>query len=574
LEAIETSIEKFASLGLSIKVTELDVKIVGTINQDAYINQARYYKQILDIFKKHKDVINTVVFWGVTDDTSWIEEDPLLFNDKFQAKPAFFAIADPSKVSVNRKATQAVAGTPVLGENADKLWSTVKYFKVDSFVKGFSGAKGTAQVMWDSNNLYLKLRVADATHGSKDSIELFIDKNNAKTDTYQSDDKHYIINRDNSLNSELSPIITEDAEGYTVQVAIPVEDINLELGKTIGFDLRINDDQNTGNVDSIVVLNDFGNRQDTNTAYFSDLKLEAASKILNVTKGTPIIDGVRDAIWSKATEISTNTWVTGTSGATAKARAMWDDKNLYVMAEVKDNLLNKESKNAHEQDSVEVFLDQNNEKTTSYQADDGQFRVNFNNDQSFGGSTDKTGFKSATKVDGTNYVVEMAIPLSKVKVENGAIAGFDLQVNNADATGKRVSVAMWCDPTGNSWASTLNYGNIMLVDDTTSQANVAAELVEKALAQKDFYNFNVAYGSIMSLNDEKIKAELLDQLSKIQDIVWKEDIKNAVAAVVNASNKLDSASLNKAEEIVAKVSNTYSKEYLLGEIAKLKVKIK
>jgi endo-1,4-beta-xylanase len=82
-------------------------------------------------------------------------------------------------------------------------------------------------------------------------------------------------------------------------------------------------------------------------------------------------------VWATANEISTDVWVIGTSGSTAKVRTLWDDKYLYVYAEVSDKLLSKAANNNYEKESIEVYVDQNNAKTANYQPDDCQFRVNF-----------------------------------------------------------------------------------------------------------------------------------------------------------------------------------------------------
>lgn len=78
------------------------------------------------------------------------------------------------------------------------------------------------------------------------------------------------------------------------------------------------------------------------------------------------------------------------------AKALWDDQNLYVLIQVSDAQLDKSNKNAWEQDSVEIFLDENNGKTTFYQADDGQFRINFANEATFSPASIAGGFQSAT----------------------------------------------------------------------------------------------------------------------------------------------------------------------------------
>ena len=75
----------------------------------------------------------------------------------------------------------------------------------------------------------------------------------------------------------------------------------------------------------------------------------------------------------------------GTSGSTARVRTLWDAGHIYVYAEVTDALLSKASANPWEQDSIEVFLDQNNGKTTTYEADDAQYRVNYENTRASAG---------------------------------------------------------------------------------------------------------------------------------------------------------------------------------------------
>ena len=95
--------------------------------------------------------------------------------------------------------------------------------------------------------------------------------------------------------------------------------------------------------------------------------------------GTPVIDGETDSIWSKAPALQLSRYQMAWQGATGTARVLWDEKNLYVLIYVNDPELDKANANPWEQDSVEAFVDENNQKTTFYQEDDGQYRVNFEN---------------------------------------------------------------------------------------------------------------------------------------------------------------------------------------------------
>lgn len=176
---------------------------------------------------------------------------------------------------------------------------------------------------------------------------------------------------------------------------------------------------------------------------------------------TPTIDGTVDAAWNSAPEMPINRYQSAWQGATGVAKALWDDKYLYVLIQVSDSQLDKSSANAWEQDSVEVFLDENNKKTSFYQDDDGQYRVNFDNETSFNPESIAEGFESATKVSGSNYTVEMKIPFKTITPANNTKVGFDAQINDAK-DGARQSVAAWNDTTGNGFQDTSVFGVLTL----------------------------------------------------------------------------------------------------------------
>ncbi|NEU61870.1 endo-1,4-beta-xylanase [Paenibacillus sp. ALJ109b] len=186
--------------------------------------------------------------------------------------------------------------------------------------------------------------------------------------------------------------------------------------------------------------------------------------------GTPAIDGSVDSIWSKAPELKLDTKQMAWSGATGTAKALWDDDNLYVLIQVRDDQLNKSNPNVWEQDSVEVFVDENNGKTANFQDDDGQYRVNFENAASFNPAEIAAGFESKVSVSGTNYTVEMKIPFKKVKPANNAKIGFDAQINDAK-DGNRISVNAWNDASGQGYQDTSVFGELTLTGKPSSGGN-------------------------------------------------------------------------------------------------------
>jgi endo-1,4-beta-xylanase len=107
---IEKAIDNYASLGLKVSITELDVTATGdnsgafgvrqgnrTIPQENYVKQAGVYKKLFEIFLRHSDVIDRVTFWGISDKRSWRwGQGALLFDGELKPKPAFKAVIDAS----------------------------------------------------------------------------------------------------------------------------------------------------------------------------------------------------------------------------------------------------------------------------------------------------------------------------------------------------------------------------------------------------------------------------------------------------------------------------------------------
>ncbi|MCD7958668.1 MAG: dockerin type I domain-containing protein [Ruminococcus sp.] len=178
------------------------------------------------------------------------------------------------------------------------------------------------------------------------------------------------------------------------------------------------------------------------------------------------IDGVIDDAWANANTIDVNNYSMG-SGTTGVSRMLWDEDYIYILTEVTDPILSNASANAYEQDTVEVFFDENNNKTSSYEEDDIQVRVSYIGDKTVtdGLSTDR--FVSAASVTADGYLVEIAIPNTLGNFSVDQIVGFDVQVND-DGTGDgtRTSIANWNDLSGMGYTDPSGFGVLKLVDDS------------------------------------------------------------------------------------------------------------
>jgi endo-1,4-beta-xylanase len=103
-EMIET-FQRFGGLGLSVYITELDVNLFGLqgSKEDKWNRQAEIYRAVTEAALE-SGVCRSITTWGLSDKYSWLlapefqflggGEAPLLFDDDYNPKPAYFAVRD------------------------------------------------------------------------------------------------------------------------------------------------------------------------------------------------------------------------------------------------------------------------------------------------------------------------------------------------------------------------------------------------------------------------------------------------------------------------------------------------
>ena len=105
---LEKTINRFASLGLKIQITELDISVysgktdpgIPALTDDLEQKQADQYKMVFEIFRKYKDVITGVTFWNLSDRSSWLDNFPvrgrknypLIFDQNLTPKKAYWQV--------------------------------------------------------------------------------------------------------------------------------------------------------------------------------------------------------------------------------------------------------------------------------------------------------------------------------------------------------------------------------------------------------------------------------------------------------------------------------------------------
>lgn len=440
-----TAAKKYAAIVGKVQITELDFGVSDAYDgtdktkQEEYTRLAYRYKEIYDAVKQLKSEginMSGITVWGVVDKYSWLQTSssvgggatetkkqvPLLFDDDYQVKSAYWAFVDPTKLAPT---IQEVTFTQQID---------------DKFTAGteltISKADTSAAIVpvWNENSIKFLANVKDSTVDDTDAVTAYVKLgNNVKKVT---------VNREDA---------TATKDGYIATVE--VNDITLKAFDALTFDVVITD----GTMKA--AFNDYTLSHDEKSDYFAKAQLKPFAQI---DKGTISIGKDNSAIWGKVDSIPLTVRLGAKADATAKL--LWDNENLYVQVTVKDSLLDATAEAAHEKDSLEIFVDENNQKTKSYQEDDKQYRINYLNEHSFNGSNCvEENIVSKVTLTEDGYVVEAAIKWTHEQVKSGTKIGLELQINDAE-NGKRTGTLSWADTTGMGWSSPAVFGTVVLFD--------------------------------------------------------------------------------------------------------------
>ena len=445
--------KKYATAAGKVQLTELDFKASSTYDGTAATKESEYTKmaychknlyEAIKALKTEGTIVSGLTVWGVIEPNSWLHSQsnvgggangsaqcPLLFDGNYKAKPAYWAYVDASQL---KPAIQKVTITEAKDGNIAGETYTIDQGAVQAeFIP-----------VWDAAGLTVQVKVKDTTANDADAVTVYVDPKNSASD----------IKPDKVTVARTAA--AEIAGGYQATVKVPME--NLKVAQQIGLDVVVNNDGKTES------FNDLTGKQESSSKYYAVATMKPG--IEKIPYGTISVDADADAAWGNAVNIPLT--INKGSEASANAKVLWDDDNLYVYATVNDAVLDKTGAQTHEQDSLEVFIDEDNGKTASYGEDDKQYRINYNNEQSFNGKKCLAeNVKSATKTIDGGYVVEAAFKWTDIKPANGTKIGLELQINDAK-DGKRIGTLSWYDETGMGWSGSNVYGTVELTGKTGS----------------------------------------------------------------------------------------------------------
>ena len=473
---VEEAVRAYSKVVDEVMLTELDVKASSDYDgTDAtraaeYTKQAWYYKHLYDLLvsldKEEGINVSGIVVWGTVDKYSWLNDSnnvggasnggaqcPLLFDSKYQAKPSYWAFVDPEKLEPYIQNIFVLESEDGSFDNANTY-----SFADDKVSCDFAP-------IWCEDELSVKVTVKGEL-ADTDKVILYYSEGEVK--------KVEVAAKD----------MTKIEGGYEAV-------LSLDGAYKVG-DARLDVVVESG--EGKVAFNDVKYTQEESDQYFAKANFRPFAVI---PKGTVEVDGEVDEIWNGAATVP----LTINLGANVKSEAklLWDEDNLYVTVKVEDSVLNKDSANAYEQDSLEVFIDENNHKTDSYEEDDKQYRINYDNEQSFNGTkctADNVESVAVVPEEGGGYSIEAAFKWTDVKPEIGDLIGLELQINDADESGSRVGTLSWYDASGQGWSAPSVFGTAMLgdsalillkdkVDKLSEKVKDLKEKLKEANADKD-----------------------------------------------------------------------------------------
>ena len=156
---IETALRKYAEAAGSVQLTEWDYTGSGTYDgteatrMTEYVRIANRYKEcynIIQSLKKEGVNITGMTFWGTIDKYSWLQnrsnvgggtdgtqkQCPMLFDDNYNVKPAYWAFVDQSLIETNGQAAEEPEETkqPETAEKPEESQTTEESKTVEESV--------------------------------------------------------------------------------------------------------------------------------------------------------------------------------------------------------------------------------------------------------------------------------------------------------------------------------------------------------------------------------------------------------------------------------------------------------
>lgn len=455
VQNFESAAKSYLDIVGKIQLTELDMKASSRYDGTAatrdqeYQDQALCYQSIFEALQRLEAVdgydVTGITFWGVTDPTSWLQnrsdvgggadglrsQCPLLFDGNYEAKPAFWAFVDPSKIKIAQKRVEV------------RRVYDGKFKDGNSYAFEYGNTSATMIPIWDEDGLKVQVEVKDKSlDGEKDYVTVyFVEETEGREE----------------ITPTIVKVTREEASaiggGYRAVVKVPLKEYY--FGKQFLLDVKVTNGDGTE-----VSFNDIQGTQETSSLNYAFWSLKPA--LTYVPKGSPKVDGVKDEIWDTAATLWLNV-NTGAAESAAKVKLLWDTEKLYVLAQIQDGDVSAAGTEPYEQDSLEIYIDENHARSATYGNDDKRYRINCENEVTcLGKKASEKKVESVTQKTDDGFVIEASFAWTDLSPKVHNLVGLELRLNDANASGVRIGTLSWNDETGEAGTSTACFGTIKL----------------------------------------------------------------------------------------------------------------
>ena len=141
MEEFSKAARAYAEVVGQVQITELDMKAssgydgTAATREEEFAVQGRRYKELYDTVKSLREEgvnISNITLWGVVDKNSWLQtfnavggaadgkqrQCPLLFDDDYQVKPAYWAFVDGSRLEEEKMSEESAPETAEASEES------------------------------------------------------------------------------------------------------------------------------------------------------------------------------------------------------------------------------------------------------------------------------------------------------------------------------------------------------------------------------------------------------------------------------------------------------------------------
>lgn len=104
---LEKNIQRYDALGMDCIITELDIALANPHAEGALDAQAKEYGAITRVFLRN-DNCPSMLVWGISDNHSWRQNSPLLFDSNLKPKPAYYNVHAQLRMAAEKAAIDAI----------------------------------------------------------------------------------------------------------------------------------------------------------------------------------------------------------------------------------------------------------------------------------------------------------------------------------------------------------------------------------------------------------------------------------------------------------------------------------